>query len=160
VRYLIGLALWALSLTAVADELIVTGLTRHSKYNHDSVETETYFDKSRSEWMTTSKPIRAYNNVNPGLGYRTDDGLLFGVYKNSFYRTTFYLGGEVMANRYFGGFAALATGYKEVSHLPVTVIGGLIVKAPITDRLSLNLMFLPPLGRIDGVATIALAWRL
>jgi hypothetical protein len=136
-KALIGLASCALSLTAVAGELTVHTISRHSQYNQDVGN------------------ILAYNNQNFGLGWRTENGLIFGAYHNSYYRPTVYLGQEFMLNRYFGTFAGLATGYRH----PISAIGGLILKIPVTERAAMEFMGAPRIGRIDGVIHVAASYR-
>lgn len=90
-------------------------------------------------------PTKSYNNSNGGLGYRSDSGLILGVYHNSYHEVTAYVGYERMAWKYVGGFIALGTGYKSVSKYPVAVLGGLLVRLPLpaVNNVTLDLRYLP-----------------
>lgn len=107
---------------------------------------------------STSKD-KTYNNFNPGIGYRKD-GISIGMYYNSYNRPTFYVGKEWMVNSYFGGWLAAATGYDRAVGRPITVIGGLIGKVPLTDTLTANVLLTPKFGDNPLVVHLAISKKL
>lgn len=138
---LTALVLSALSLTCVAGELIVHTVSWHSKFNKDTRIGNTMFF--------------AYNNENYGLGWRTERGLMFGTYRNSLYRQTFYIGQELMWNEHLGGFLALGTGY----HANVALLGGGVVKLPVSTRTKLELIATPSFKQVDAALHLAVSYR-
>lgn len=145
-------------LQAKAGELIIHGPSIHSSNNSDTRifdHQETRDGKLYDIYMVT----RRYNNRNYGLGYRTDSGLLIGLYNNSYYKVTAYIGKQVMFTEHLGGFVAVGTGYKSVTRFPLAPLGGLILKVPLTDSVSLDIMGLPKLGRIDGLLHATIAYK-
>ncbi len=131
---------------AQAGELIVHGPSVHSAYNTDQLSVK----------QGVAIITKRYDNRNYGIGYRTTDGYLFGVYNNSYSRPAAYFGRQFMFNSYVGAFAAVATGYNNVSGYP---LGGLVVRIPLTGRTSLELMGSPKLGKIDGLLHAAIAYK-
>lgn len=147
-----ALVLSALSLTCDAGELVLHTFSVHSKYNSDVTTVGREWDGYR--WVDRTTTIKAYNNRNFGLSWR-QDGLIFGAYHNSYYRTTVYLGREFMLNRYVGGFLGLGTGYRH----DISPLGGILLKAPIGDRVQLELIGTPKIGEVDGVLHLATSYR-
>lgn len=146
-------------MTVQAGELIIHGPSIHSARN----KTTRVFDHQevRADGKTYNIYIvtKRYDNANYGIGYRTADGYVFGLYNNSYSRPAAYFGKQVMLNSHFGAFAAVATGYDNVSGYPLALIGGLIVRLPLTERTSLELMGSPKLGKVDGVLHAAIAYK-
>lgn len=148
-----------LSSVAQAGELIIHGPSAHSSDGPRSLtydHSEVIDGKSYDVYL---RPKRK-NNLNFGLGYRADNGLLYGTYQNSYREPTAYIGAQLNVNAYFGAFGALATGYDRAVHRPLTVIGGLVLKAPVTNELALELVAVPKVGRGDGLLHLALAYKL
>jgi len=77
--------LFFLSFPAKAQSLIVHGLSYHSAGQH--------------------------NNYNYGIGVRADNGAVFGVYQNSEYRSTAYVGYKYDFNDYLAITVGGAIGY-------------------------------------------------
>ena len=148
---LTSLVLGALSLTCDAGELVLHSFSWHSKYNKDVTTTRMVWEDYM--WVERSSTTLAYNNRNFGLGWRTDSGVIFGAYHNSYYRPTVYLGREFMVNRHFGAFVGLATGYRH----PITPIGGLIAEVP--ERAAMEVIGSPRVGNTDGVIHLAVSYR-
>ena len=63
--------------------------------------------------LYTAHWSKHYNNVNTGLYYKTDTGLIAGVYRNSYDRPSAYVG-MVVHSGPFEIVAGAATGYKGV----------------------------------------------
>lgn len=146
-------------ITVQANELIIHGPSIHGARNKTIrvlYRQEVLVDGKTHNTYKVTKP---YDNANYGIGYRTSDGYLFGIYNNSYSRPAAYVGKQVMFNSYLGAYAAVATGYDNVSGYPLALTGGLIVKLPVTERISLELMGFPKLGKIDGVLHAVLAYK-
>lgn len=94
------LALICISSPCLADELLFNSFTHHGSKNF------TYQCGS----STCSRP---YNNVNPGIHYRFDNGVSIGTYKNSYYRQSVALGYKMSYNDNVGLVLAYATGYED-----------------------------------------------
>lgn len=103
-----------------------------------SAESEFLYHLVSRHATNNSGPER-YNNVNPGIGYNKD-GLLVGLYRNSFFKPTVYVGAERMFKPYFGATLLAATGYDQVSGKTITPTGGLVFKYKISDTLKANLI--------------------
>lgn len=141
---LASIALLLTSTIAYADGLIIHGISRHSHNNH------TWSEQFTNEYgETIIRTHRAFNNLNYGVGYRTDGGYIVGTYKNSYYLTTVYAGKEFMYNEYIGVFLAGATGYKKQSGYTVTPFATLMLKAPITDKTKLMVNIVPKKKLLD-----------
>jgi hypothetical protein len=56
-------------------------------------------------------PAKDYNNINPGIYYRLDEGVVGGVYRNSFKRASVYVG-YTWLYKDFGLTLGAVTGYK------------------------------------------------
>lgn len=143
---------------AYADELVIHGMSLHSAHNADERvfdHQETRNGQTYNIYMVTKR----YNNANFGIGYRIN-GVIFGLYNNSYNRPTAYIGRQYMLNKHVGGFIALGTGYDAVTHTPVTVLGGLVLKAALTDTISVELVGLPKLGKADSVIHTSIVYKL
>lgn len=145
------------SSASYAGEFLIHTLSLHSKSSWD--ETNTRYVMYNNAVIRTETTIteHRYNNVNPGLGYRTDDGYLFGLYYNSYKKPTMYAAKEFMLNDSFGAFVGLGTGYEIPTGHPIMVIGGLEYKYRFNDEYALNVLALPPTGSTVGVVHIAIA---
>lgn len=104
-------------------------------------------------------PGKEFNEDNAGIGYKLDN-LRFGVYNNSYHKTTVYAGYDAhTSGKYFqlGLQAGIASGYQgtpqgrgelTVFALPYVAIGSERVKAEIG--------YLPP---VNGVGVITMTLR-
>lgn len=147
---------------AQAGELLFDTFSYHSKGHY-----ETSVPNGKQEWVnsTTLGPIMvnksvAYNNFNPGIGYKFDNGVLFGYYDNSYHKPTFYLGDEYMFSDSWGAIVGLATGYQEAVGRNVTIIGGFEYKYRLTEKISANILFLPPISNNTGIVHLMLSYKL
>ena len=99
IRYFLFIAALTISTSAFCDGLVFHLQSHHSFGNHteskDSIDE--HGNKKHEEWS-------GFNNNNFGLGYKTDDGYAIGGYRNSQFRSTFYFGKDMMANKYLGIF--------------------------------------------------------
>ena len=139
---------------AFGQEVVVHTVSRHSA--HNGPEGPTYWAPDGFHDERTP----GYNNQNFGLGYRSEDGNLVGAYRNSYRTTTVYLGRDIMPLKYAGGFVALATGYGGVTGTPATIIGGLILRAPLTLGFAAELQFLPKVYGTDGVVHLTFSVKI
>lgn len=106
-----------------------------------------HFDKSKD-----------FNEANPGIGYRSENGLLGGVYRNSYNKPSVYagkqyetsIGGPFNAGITMGG----VTGYPAASVLPMIVPE---ISADMGDS-QFALMLQPPVGNKTKGA-LALQYR-
>ena len=57
---------------------------------------------------------KPYNEVNPGIGYITSKGYVFGTYYNSYYKQTYY-GGYTRKCSFFDCSIVVASGYEAIS---------------------------------------------
>lgn len=137
----LGLAVMS---SAQAGELIVHTVSAHSAKRYITHDTD--------RW-------KALRNDNYGLGYKTDDALLIGYYRNSVFKDTFYVGKEYMFTENLGVVASLATGYKEASGLDVTPMVAGILRLPVTKKINLNVTFTPPVGSYIGVVHLAFGYK-
>ncbi len=155
-KTVIAALLIACSIPATAGELVLHTLSYHS--NHTYEDTWDYYKDGKYD-HTTVTDVR-YNNINPGIGYKFDSGLMFGYYNNSYHKPTFYVAQEYMFNQYVGVFGGLGTGYKYVSGRDINVLGGFVFKYQLTEKVGLNLMALPPIGNMTGVAHMAVSYKI
>lgn len=129
---------------ARAGELLVHTVSAHSEKRYITYDTD--------RW-------KVLRNDNYGLGYKTDDGLLIGFYRNSVFKDTFYVGKEHMFTENLGVVASLATGYKEASGLDVAPIVAGVLRVPVTKKINLNVTFTPPVGSYIGVMHLAVGYK-
>lgn len=135
-----------LSLTA-AELLVHTGsIHAKRKYVHTSPDGDSY---------------RKFNNVNIGLGYRSDSGWSTGAYLNSYNHSTAYAAYEYKFSDSVGVVAGLASGYKYTSNMTLTPIAALVYRTRVSNDTSLSVMLLPPAGK-DGSAAahFVLGWKI
>jgi hypothetical protein len=77
---------------AHADELIFDTFSLHSSRTYTDTVTTTEFAPSGLKLGTKTTTVsNAYNNTNPGVGYKFDDGWMIGAYKNSCSVRTYYV---------------------------------------------------------------------
>ena len=125
---------------AMADELLVHTVSMHtaSTYQNDGQETK-------------------YNNLNLGIGYRTDGGWQAGLYYNSYKQPTAYIANEFMLRPWIGVVIGAGTGYEIPTGHKIFPIGGVLFKYQVTPQYALNAMILPPIKDMDGVAHLVVA---
>ncbi len=109
-NFLIGAVLALSAAFAHADEIMIHGISYHGKRT---------YEENGQEYK--------YNERNPGISYILDNGVGFGVYKNSYARTTFHVTYRHMFNEYTGVTVGAATGYQNHGS---GVIGGLVLRTP------------------------------
>jgi hypothetical protein len=79
------------------------------------------------------------------------------MYYNSYRHPTAYIAQEWMPFEHFGVFGGLATGYDYMSGRPITVIGGLIIRAPLFEKHAVNILVSPPANnKTDGVVHLSI----
>lgn len=106
-----------------------------------------------------------YNNTNLGVGWRTDGSYVLGAYYNSYRRPTVYAGRwllwEVSESVQLGGWAALATGYKDyITRRELNVIGALTFRYSLGGGYSAYISGVPRLGATDAVVNFTLGKEL
>lgn len=84
-----------------------------------------------------------YNSATYGLGYRFDNNVVVGSYKNSIDRQSVYGGYLLQANRYVGLLVGAVTGYEQHTVWPAAV---LVLTAPISKSFNLHLNLAPVNG--------------
>jgi uncharacterized membrane protein len=141
-KILASLVLASLAMSAQAGEIIV-----HTA----SVHTEKMY--------ALGNETKELNNVNVGIGYRNDDGLTVGAYKNSYYHNTVYITQDLMYNEYVGVVVGASTGYKVASGLTITPMLAAIVKIPVNETVTINVLAMPKVGKFIGVAHLALSYK-
>lgn len=99
------------------------------------------------------------NNNNYGIGYRTDDGLAVGTYFNSYHKQTAYITQEFMYNQYVGVVAGAVSGYQESTGLLITPMVAATVKIPLTKTMTANFLVMPKVGKLAGVAHLAISYK-
>jgi hypothetical protein len=139
---------------AQADELVIHTGSYHadSSYTHEV----NYWDQYGNYLYTTRNQV-TYNNFNPGVGYKFNNGVSVGGYFNSYRKPTMYVAKEWMMVDYFGVIAGLATGYDRPTGHTVTPMAGFIFKQKITERDTANLEFAPSTGRTTGTIHLAIS---
>lgn len=160
-KYLAAILL-AVSTSTYADELLLTTFSWHERpyYNQIEYTGKQYFGIDGKIRPLPVEVRTRYNDVNIGLGYKLDNGVLAGFYYNSFNRSTFYAGYEYLLTPHFGAVAYAATGYgPEMGHKLVAV-GGLEYKIPLTNKWTANILGIPPLGKVSGVANLTFSYGL
>ena len=140
-----------------ADEIVIHTVSWHATPKEDYTVHHVYEDGSPAYDTQVKTP---YNNVNPGIGYRWDNGWNVGYYHNSYSKPSFYFAREWAYNRYFGAMLGLATGYKDENKTGLLPIGALTARLPITERVTLGIQALPPIGKIGGVAHLTISYTL
>lgn len=151
-----------ISMSACADELLITTLSYHSHPSYTQwVGTDRqYFDQEMHVHPLTVPVTHRYNDLNFGIGYRFDNGFALGYYYNSFERNTFYAGKEFMFTDRWGIMALGATGYgPEMGH-KISFIGGPEYKLPLNNEWKLNILGVPPIGKMTGVVNLTLSRKL
>jgi len=142
-KLLTSISLSVLALVSHADELIVHIGSKHT------VSTYTIND-------TIEVKI---NNTNPGIGYRNDSGYAIGTYFNSYNFRTFYVTKDFMYNDYVGIVAGAVTGYKSSTGMLITPMVAGTVKIPLTKEITANILLMPKVGKLAGVAHLALSYK-
>jgi hypothetical protein len=89
--------------------------------------------------------VGEHNNANYGVGYRTDDGFVLGVYRNSEWSTSVYAGYDWRIRDWFGVTFAAAVGYKETPVMPIVMP---YVSIPIAGPVRFNVAVGPTVS--DG----------
>jgi len=147
-----------LPVASFAGEFLIHTVSLHTKRSWTDTHTTNYIDTTGAIVKTevTEREV-PYNNVNPGIGYRTDGGYLVGLYYNSYKQPTFYAAKEFMLNDSFGAFVGVGTGYEIPTGRPVMLIGGLEYKYRFNEDWALNVLALPPTGNTVGVVHLAVA---
>jgi hypothetical protein len=125
---------------AMADELLVHTVSMHTAATYES----------KGENVP-------YNNLNLGIGYRTDSGWSAGLYFNSYKQPTAYIAKEFMLRPWIGVVIGAGTGYEIPTGHKISPIGGLLLKYQVTPQYALNAMVLPPIKDMDGVAHLVVA---
>lgn len=139
----IAILVSTISLASVADEIIVHVGSKHT--------VSTY---------TINNTIEVkINNTNPGIGYRNDDGYSIGTYFNSYNFRTFYATKDFMYNDYAGVVVGAVTGYKPATGLLITPMIAGIVKIPLTKEITANILLMPKVGNLAGVAHLAISYK-
>lgn len=142
-KILVAIAMLS-SFASYSGELIVHTVSRHTE----------------DVYALGENPVdRKINNNNAGIGYRTDDGYAFGAYRNSYHSNTVYVTKEFMVNDNFGVVFGASTGYKIASGMTITPMLAAIAKLPITDKISVNILAMPKVGKFIGVAHVAIAYK-
>ena len=86
-----------------------------------------------------------YVNGNVGVGYRTADGAVVGVLRNSYGDPTVYAGYDWRPSRFYGVVFAGAVGYADTPVMPYVMAYG---RLPVTNAVSLQVGAGPFVG--DG----------
>ena len=145
-KKLLAAVLIAIAGSAFADELTLDTLSLHTKTVHE-------------EPSGSGTALVRYNNLNPGIGYKTSSGWMFGTYRNSYFKPTYYVGKELMYTEWFGVVLGLGTGYQLATGHAISPIAALEYKIPVADRWSLDLLASPPIGKNAGIAHAMLSYR-
>lgn len=142
-NFLIAALIALFSTVSVADEFIVHIGSAHSvkTYNLDG-----------------TKDVNINNN-NYGIGYRTNDGFAVGTYFNSYHKQTVYATQEFMYNEYIGVVAGAVSGYKESTGLTITPMVAATAKIPLTKTMTANFLVIPKVGKLAGVAHLAISYK-
>lgn len=168
-----------LSGTAMAGELTIHTGSWHSEREYWTGQYQRvgydwdYFAQTGALTFKMEEIRRPHNNTNYGLGYTTDQGWTFGIYRNSYYQTSVYggkawswkVGPTLLGGRQaeVGVMAALATGYrregKNSNYLQPAA--GLTLGIPLTKRATLRFIGAPQVTRdMDSVVHMTIAYRL
>ena len=142
---------------ANAGEIIVDIGSYHIDRTYDL--TTTYVDVYGNVLHKDVQKIH-YNNANPGIGYRTDNGWMVGYYDNSYNKTTIYAAKEWMFTEHLGIILGLGSGYKFNTGHNISPVGGINYKLPLTDTLGVDVIMLPPIGKMSGVIHVAMSFKL
>jgi hypothetical protein len=156
-KHILAIAFLFLVGAANADEIIVHVGSYHTSRTHEEY---TDYVNIRGDVLYRETVNVPYNNTNPGIGYKTDEGWMVGYYDNSYNKPTFYAGKEWMFTDHFGAMLGLGTGYKQAIGYEISPLGGLVYKIPVTQTVTINTIFLPPIGKITGVVHLALSFKL
>lgn len=150
--------LLASSFSAHGAELLFDTFSYHSKGHYEVSNTvgPNWFVNT----STTTQTSLPYNNVNPGIGYKFDNGVFFGYYDNSYHKPTFYLADEYMFSKSWGVLAGFATGYQDRVGRPVTILAGFMYKYQLTEKIGANILFLPPIDNSTGIVHLMLTYKL
>lgn len=97
---------------------------------------------------------RGYNNENYGIGYRLDNNVVAGVYHNSLYNPSAYVGYVVELHQRVGILVGAVTGYERRPIWPAAL---LTINAPLGNRWRLHVNVAPI---ADGFINVALGYQL
>ncbi len=156
-KSVIALAVLVAITSAHAGELLIHTISVHSKENHQEASERPAPSEPGGLPLVYKTAEVKYNNRNFGLGWRFDSGYMVGAYQNSYNLTTVYLAKDFMLNEHVGLLAGMATGYQEMSGAAITPIGGILLKLPVADRVSLNILAMPRMKTMDGVIQATLS---
>lgn len=133
-RYIYFLFLTCFTTIVHSKELIVHFMSIHGDYND-------YF-----------------NNNNLGVGYRFNNGVSTGIYYNSYYNPSIYVSKDFLWKDKIGVFIGGATGYDNQTGYPVSVIGGGLIKLPISKSITPNIVLIPSSGTNNSTFAIHLSF--
>lgn len=159
-----------LPLVATATELLVHGLSWHSDRTYG---TGTFSpagqDPTTGIYSRYEENRRPINNVNPGIGISFDGGWTAGIYRNSYYRTSVYLGRAwawevgppLVAGRRLevGAAVVAATGYQSRTGNAVQPGAAATLGLPITRRVTLRVIGAPGVGETSTVIHSFVGYR-
>ena len=147
-------AILCIASAAQADEILFHLESYHQEKSY--TETTTWVNKDGYVVKVTKQEVN-YNNTNQGLGYQWDSGVAVGYYTNSYRDTTFYLVDEFMLTKHFGFLVGGVTGYeKEMGH-KFSPMGAFEYKMPLDKTYTANVLFIPPFGKMSGVAHLLIS---
>jgi hypothetical protein len=154
-----AIALAALFVAGVAhaDEVVIHTLSWHSKPMKDYTVRYIYPDGSFAYEKRVTEP---YNNVNPGLGYRWDNGWNVGYYHNSYSRSSLYFVKDWQWTRRFGFMLGAATGYKDENRTGIMPLAGFTFRQPLTERTILGIQYAPAIGNHTAVVHATISYSL
>ena len=187
-KIVLAVALCLVASTATAGELVVHLFSTHSKKTYDTGkfkervlvdqgwDWDWYSQTGELAYRVINEPVyRRYNNTNLGLGYvwKSDNpwknNWLLGGYHNSHHKPTVYFGRQFtweaplsVAGRQveYGGFVAVATGYRLSTGRELSLIGGLIISVPVSQRVSIKLAGAPSISpETDSVIHLSLGYK-
>jgi hypothetical protein len=161
----IALALISAGLVAHAGEVIVHIASYHTPSTYDTYYTTNYSwgpGYEQYNYSTTTTTEHKYNNFNPGVGYRTDDGWSVGAYYNSYQLTSLYVGKNFNVYKWIGVNVGVATGYSGHGIPPdnwyeIRPYALLEAKIPVTDIVSVLGGYAPRMGQYNPVGTFHVA---
>lgn len=161
-RHILSFLLLSFATAANADELVLHTFSYHYKNKYEETYTTNYVDENgKTLYSIDNVTFRRYNNVNLGIGYKTDNGWIIGTYKNSYSDRSFYVAKEFMFTNNFGIVIGGASGYKYHTGKSLYPCAAFEYKVRLTDVTTANILFTPPVVRdnMSGVVHLTISER-
>jgi hypothetical protein len=160
-KRLLLVAALAAAASAQAGEVLFHTVSAHGSRTYDHDVTTKYIDEHGQFVKTeTVSEVRNYNNTNFGIGYRFDNEVAVGIYRNSYYWPSAYVSymplWQTPVAPLKAGFVVVATsGYEQQTGHKISIAAAFAAGYKITDKTTAYGLFTPKVSD-GGVAVVHL----